>query len=115
MYIALPLRSLYPALSIDKVGLPLHIDHPDVQLSPRLLLPGRGAAVQPVSVFILRCYTVAHTLASYSATLTTPSPAGYYVNKPRIPSLSLPPSLPPLLSSRCRPAWFTLNPHNNEV
>lgn len=40
--------------------------------------------------------TVAHTLASYWATLTTPSPAGYYVNKPRIPSLplSLPPSHP---------------------
>lgn len=37
--------------------------------------------------------TVAHTLASYWATLTTPSPAGYYVSIPSLPP-PLPPSLP---------------------
>lgn len=48
------------------------------------------------------------TLASYGDTLTTPSPAGYYVNIP-----SLPPSpLPSLSSNSCRPAWFIPNPQN---
>lgn len=48
------------SLCIDKVEIPLHIDQP-AQPSRRLLSPGRGAAVQPLSRLILRCCCSAHS------------------------------------------------------
>lgn len=115
-HIALPLHSLYPAFGIDNVRLPLHIDQLRSAFSTAAFTreESRRAAAVHVHPPVLG-YCSAHTHASYRATLTTPSPAGYYVNKPSIstlPPLLCPP--PSLSSSRCRPACFTLDPHNNE-
>lgn len=104
-YTCLTFASLISRLGIEKVELILHVDHP-VQLSPRLLLPGWGAAVQPLSMFILRYYCSAH-----SPRIETHSPR---LHPPAImwTSPASPPSLAPSLSSSsCRPACLTLNPH----
>lgn len=103
----LPLCSGGPAWAADKENPPL--PDPRSALASPAHFTGEGslrAAAVHDHPTVPRTHRRA--LASYGDTLTTPSPAGYYVNIP-----SLPPSpLPSLSPSSCRPAWFTPNPQN---
>lgn len=106
-HIALPLRSLYPAVGADKVRLSLHIARPRSAFSAAAFARWGSRRVAAVHPPVYYCSAHTHSPRAETHSPRLHPPAIMWTSPASPPSLSLPPS-PPAAAGRPGSHWIPM-------